>query len=337
MEFRESLEQRLNRKGWLPLAEVVRIGIEMAAALQALHNLGRIHGNLSLETVCLEGKSRRVKFLDAGPADGPATPEQARGKALDQRSDLFGLGCVLYCLTTGRVPFQGSASLTSAEPPEPASLNRRVPPDLWALIMRLLAKRRRDRPQAASDVVYALRIIASALPADETAPLRQAEGEGWYFACHKHKIGPFSWAELRLLSACGLLREDDRLRRKGERGWRAASMVGKLLPGEERHGPYRVALGSWVYGPYASTQISVWLAMGKLHVNTPACAEGASQWRPLAETAEFRGLAPGTPVEALLRQLTALQQKFHYHPLILEHLARLVDKLESLHETKVPW
>jgi serine/threonine protein kinase len=90
------------------------------------------------------------------------SPEQARGAALDGRSDLFSLGCVLYRLCTGVVPFAGSDVVATlvAVATEPAApprqLNPEVPPRLSALIEQLLAKQPGDRPASASAVADAL-------------------------------------------------------------------------------------------------------------------------------------------------------------------------------------
>ena len=89
-------------------------------------------------------------------------PEQARGKPLDARADLFSLGCVLYRAVTGRLPFRGPGTmdtllaLATQTPPAPDEVNSAVPQPLSALIMNLLAKDRSDRPESAATVAAAL-------------------------------------------------------------------------------------------------------------------------------------------------------------------------------------
>lgn len=183
----ESLEDRLQREPMLPAEEILRLGGEIAQGLAAAHAKGLVHRDIKPANVWLENVARdsgvepaRVKLLDFGLARAvsdnaqltqqgaivgtPAfmAPEQANGAAVDARSDLFSLGCVLYRMATGQVPFQGCNTLTtllavaSEQPRPPAELNSTVPPALSALIMRLLAKDAADRPASAREVIDAL-------------------------------------------------------------------------------------------------------------------------------------------------------------------------------------
>jgi serine/threonine protein kinase len=191
MEFLhgESLEDRLRRLGRPPLAEMLRIGREVAEGLAAAHERGLIHRDIKPGNLWLEDRSAggtplatggRVKVLDFGlaRASGDATqltqqgailgtpaymaPEQAAGAALDPRCDLFSLGCVLYRLTTGQLPFQGAdivstlVAVATEQPRPPAELNPDLPPEVAALILKLLAKKPEERPASARAVVQAL-------------------------------------------------------------------------------------------------------------------------------------------------------------------------------------
>ncbi len=191
MEFLdgEALEDRIKREGKLPLAEVTRIGREIAEGLEAAHEHGLIHRDIKPGNVWLERKrgepgasatGGRVKILDFGLARSanedvhltqsgaivgtPAymPPEQARGEAVDGRCDLYSLGCVLYRLCTGQLPFKGEntmsllLALATEQPKSVRELNADVPPALADLIMRLLAKDAAQRPATAREVADAL-------------------------------------------------------------------------------------------------------------------------------------------------------------------------------------
>lgn len=100
-------------------------------------------------------------------------PTPGPGEPLDGRCDLFALGCVLYQLGTGRLPFPGADTLAVLraldEPPPPSAVNPDVPPGPSDLIVRLLAKRAADRPRTAGEVEAAL----AAIERDPTAPGRR--------------------------------------------------------------------------------------------------------------------------------------------------------------------
>jgi TolB-like protein/Flp pilus assembly protein TadD len=90
------------------------------------------------------------------------SPEQARGKELDGRSDIFSLGAVFYEMLTGRLPFQGDRSATilyaieSAQPPKIRDTNNKVDPELERTVLRMLAKKPADRYATAADVAMDL-------------------------------------------------------------------------------------------------------------------------------------------------------------------------------------
>ncbi len=184
----ESLDDRLKRTPRLPAAEILRVGREAATGLAAAHKAGLIHRDVKPANLWLEAETGRVKILDFGLARGGAddvhltqtgaimgtpsymAPEQAGGKSVDARADLFSLGCVLYRLCTGELPFKGADSISvlvavsTHHPPPPRRLNPRLPAGLSELVMKLLAKKPEDRPASARAVIEALR----ALEADPT-------------------------------------------------------------------------------------------------------------------------------------------------------------------------
>jgi serine/threonine protein kinase len=184
----ESLDERLKREGQLPPAAVLRIGREVAEGLAAAHERGLIHRDIKPSNIWLEGERGRVKILDFGLARGteenlhltqtgailgtPAfmAPEQANGKPVDGRTDLFSLGCVLYRMCAGRLPFQGKDAIstlmavTTEDPTPLAQLNPALPPQLCRLVKMLLEKSPDKRPTSARIVAKTLAALAAKLP-----------------------------------------------------------------------------------------------------------------------------------------------------------------------------
>jgi serine/threonine protein kinase len=195
----ETLRDRIQR-GPLKVSDVVDIGIQLADALEAAHSQGIVHRDIKPANIFI-GDRNRVKVLDFGlakltgapsslssaadtqsPGDGtkgnqitqPGTalgtvsymsPEQARGEAIDSRTDLFSLGAVLYEMVTGVQAFGGSTTavvydaILNRAPRPIAHLNPLIPARLEAVIATALEKDREMRHQHASDLQAELRRI----------------------------------------------------------------------------------------------------------------------------------------------------------------------------------
>lgn len=188
----ESLQHRLSREGKLEQREVLRIGKEVAAGLQAAHDTGLIHRDIKPDNIWIDEKTGSAKILDFGlvrSADDDAglthsgvvvgtprymAPEQAQGEPVDHRSDLFSLGSVLYHLVTGRPAFIGSnltatlIAVAQASPLEVSQVSPDLHPDLAKLIMGLLSKEKDIRPQSASEVAEFLAAIEIDLELEPT-------------------------------------------------------------------------------------------------------------------------------------------------------------------------
>jgi len=173
-----SLQRRLEREGPLPFVEAVRIGRDIAAALDHAHQLDVIHrdikpGNVLLgedrALVCDFGIARAVELAggdrfasSSGFAVGTPTymsPEQATGEPIDLRCDVYGLGCVLYEMLTGEPPFTGPTAQavlarSLAEEFRPVRTVRpEVPSAAEAAIRSALASEPDRRPGTAGELV----------------------------------------------------------------------------------------------------------------------------------------------------------------------------------------
>ena len=199
MEFLEgeTLADRLGR-GPLPVEQALKIGVEIAGALDAAHRQGIVHRDLKPGNIMLTKSG--VKLLDFGLAKlaaGPAavsgvtsmptamqesqpltsrgtilgtfqymSPEQLEGKEADARSDIFALGCVLYEMLTGKKAFTGKSqasligSIMTSEPPPISSIQPMTPPALDRVVKGCLAKEPENRWNTAHDVMLQLQWIA---------------------------------------------------------------------------------------------------------------------------------------------------------------------------------
>jgi len=172
----EPLRELLRRQGRLPIAEAVAIATKIADVLLYLHEHGVIHRDLKPENVMLL-PAGGVKIMDFGIAvdatQGRMTwgglsqtmgtpdympPEQIKGQRGDARTDLYSLGCMLYEMLTGRVPFPAenvyAAMHAKAEsmPPSPRALRPEISPELEELVLSLLERDPADRPESALEV-----------------------------------------------------------------------------------------------------------------------------------------------------------------------------------------
>jgi WD40 repeat protein/tRNA A-37 threonylcarbamoyl transferase component Bud32 len=186
-----TLAERIKQDGALKLQEILRIGLQVARGLAAAHAEGVVHRDIKPANILLENSVQRVKITDFGLAGvGGETsstgakvlagtpqymsPEQARGDATDQRTDLFSLGSVLYLLCSGRPPFEGDTtaevlrSVREDTAPPLGELNAEVPAWLCDLIGKLHARDKQARPASARVVAD---LLASQLALVQQPPL----------------------------------------------------------------------------------------------------------------------------------------------------------------------
>ena len=204
----ESLQQRIDRTGPLELVDILRIGMQTANGLAAAHAQGLVHRDVKPANILLEIGVERVMLTDFGLAraidDASITrtgviagtplymsPEQARGEAIDARSDLFSLGSVLYTLATGRPPFRAESTygiLRRLNDDAPRSLREISPqfPSWFAMIVhKLLAKQPIERFVSAGQVAQTLEQCLAHVqqPTAVDLPLMcqlPVEGKRWY-------------------------------------------------------------------------------------------------------------------------------------------------------------
>ncbi|MCU0225450.1 MAG: serine/threonine-protein kinase, partial [Acidobacteria bacterium] len=234
----EDLAARLAR-GPIPVDEALPIARQVAEALEAAHEKGIVHRDLKPANVKLDADGR-VKVLDFGIAKAlagegtaaPATstptvmptvthsgtaagmilgtaaymsPEQARGKTVDRRTDVWSFGALLYEMLTGRRAFEGEtvtdvlAAVVTRDPDWDA-LPEETPPAVRRLVRRALVKDARNRLQAIGDARVVLQEAIAGAPEPETPPARRAASPG----AARSRALPWALAALFALASLGL-------------------------------------------------------------------------------------------------------------------------------------
>ncbi|MEM9942182.1 MAG: protein kinase [Planctomycetota bacterium] len=189
-----SLQQRIDQKGPLEVCEILRIGMQIAKGLAAAHAQGLIHRDVKPSNILLEEGVDRALLTDFGLAQTendacltrtgfqPGTPhymspEQVRGESIDARSDLFGMGCVLYAMCTGYPPFRAESSysvmrrITDDQVRPVREINAKIPVWLEQIITKLLSKHREDRLDSAHNVAEILESCLAHLQEPVSQPL----------------------------------------------------------------------------------------------------------------------------------------------------------------------
>ncbi len=193
MEFvpGEDLKSSLIRMGPLSAAKAIFIARQVCEGLTEAHGLGVVHRDLKPQNIMVDrkGNARIMDFgiarslraegiTDTGVVIGTAeymSPEQVEGKEVDQRSDIYSLGVIMYEMVTGKVPFEGKIALTIAlkhtteKPENPREINDQVPEDLSNVILKCMQKNKERRYQKAGELLSDLDKIEKDVPTRELA------------------------------------------------------------------------------------------------------------------------------------------------------------------------
>jgi serine/threonine protein kinase/tetratricopeptide (TPR) repeat protein len=183
----------------LEIPEILDIAVQVASALEEAHAAGIVHRDIKPDNIMVRrngyvkvldfGLAKLTETVDRSPSDAEAStrvlvqtdagvvmgtshymsPEQARGKPVDARSDIWSLGVVIYELVAGRTPFEGETStdvivaITQKEPPPLARFAPNVPAELEWIIMKALRKDRDERYQTIKELLTDLRRLKQRL------------------------------------------------------------------------------------------------------------------------------------------------------------------------------
>jgi len=182
----EDLKRFIKRSGQLTVGKAVSIARQVSEGLAEAHHLDIIHRDLKPQNIMIDGDGN-TRIMDFGIArfiegEGLTTqgvmigtpdymaPEQVELEGVDQRSDIYALGIILFEMVTGRLPFEGKTPLSVAmkhknqAPPDPRDLNAQVTEDLSQVILRCLEKEKSQRYQRVEDLLADLINIEEGLP-----------------------------------------------------------------------------------------------------------------------------------------------------------------------------
>jgi serine/threonine protein kinase/Tfp pilus assembly protein PilF len=212
----EDLKSFIRRSRQLVVGTAIFIAKQVCEGLAEAHRLGVVHRDLKPGNVMID-KEGNAKIMDFGIArcisvkgiTGAGvmigtpeymSPEQVEGKEVDQRSDIYSLGIILYEMATGRVPFEGDTALSIAVkhkteiPKDPREFNPQIPEELSRLILKCMEKEKGRRYQRVDEILAALVAIESVAPTTGIAAAKAPDTEKILEARRKKSIAvlPFS-------------------------------------------------------------------------------------------------------------------------------------------------
>ncbi|MFC2142153.1 protein kinase [Acidobacteriota bacterium] len=182
----QDLKGLIRQTGQLTVGKAISIAKQICDGLDEAHSLGVVHRDLKPNNIMID-RGGNAKIMDFGIAravkgksiTGPGvmigtpqymSPEQVEGKEVDQRSDIYSLGIIIYEMLTDRVPFDGDTPLTvgvkqkTETPRDPMDFNERIPDDLNRLILKCLEKQRESRYENVDEIKAELGKLEQGLP-----------------------------------------------------------------------------------------------------------------------------------------------------------------------------
>jgi serine/threonine protein kinase/predicted Zn-dependent protease len=187
----EDLRSSIRRFGQLPIGKSISIAKQICEGLSEAHRLGVVHRDMKSNNIMID-KEGNVRIMDFGIARSLEakgitgagvmigtpeymSPEQVEGKDVDQRSDIYSLGVILYEMVTGKVPFEGDTPFTigmkhkGEMPRDPKDFNAQISDELSRVILRCLEKDKEKRYQSVKNVRSELTNIEKGIPTTERA------------------------------------------------------------------------------------------------------------------------------------------------------------------------
>ncbi|MGD9346109.1 MAG: protein kinase [Candidatus Aminicenantes bacterium] len=185
----EDLKSFIRRAAPLSTSRTISIAKQVCEGLEEAHRIGVVHRDLKPSNIMID-KDGNVRVMDFGIARSLKekgitgagvmigtpeymSPEQVEGKDMDQRTDIYSLGAILYEMVTSRVPFEGDTALSIAvkhkteQPKDPKELNPQISEDMSRIILKCLEKDKDKRYQSAGAVRTALENVEKGLPTTE--------------------------------------------------------------------------------------------------------------------------------------------------------------------------
>ena len=193
-----SLNEFVERTKFLPSLEIVRFSMQIASGLSAAHAQGLIHRDIKPANILLQTGGQKIVITDFGLAQAVdevgltstglvagtphyMSPEQCNGKPVTAATDLFGLGCVMYFMATGRPPFTGNTAMVvmnhicTSQPQNVRSISADISKPLANIIHRLIEKRPTDRYSSAAETAEILQSLLAHLRGTRIQPGSKGE------------------------------------------------------------------------------------------------------------------------------------------------------------------